>query len=96
MAEQEEFRCFIGNLSWSTSDRDLKDAFKKFGRLLDAKVFMLLLCISVLYLPILGFIVFYFGSSALLSDTTVMLSNMSATVLLYLHVNFCVYHLILE
>lgn len=40
MIEQEEFRCFIGNLSWSTSDRDLKDAFKKFGRLLDAKVVM--------------------------------------------------------
>ncbi|KAL8134415.1 hypothetical protein AgCh_009444 [Apium graveolens] len=37
MADQEEYRCFIGNLSWSTSDRDLKDAFKKFGRLLDAK-----------------------------------------------------------
>lgn len=38
MIEQEEFRCFIGNLSWSTSDRDLKEAFKKFGHLLDAKV----------------------------------------------------------
>ncbi|KAM7514707.1 hypothetical protein LguiA_004290 [Lonicera macranthoides] len=40
MIEQEEYRCFIGNLSWSTSDRDLKEAFKKFGRLLEAKVVM--------------------------------------------------------
>ncbi|KAK3043830.1 hypothetical protein RJ639_000529 [Escallonia herrerae] len=40
MSEEEEYRCFIGNLSWSTSDRDLKEAFKKFGRLIDAKVVM--------------------------------------------------------
>lgn len=39
MIEQEEYRCFVGNLSWSTSDGDLKDAFKKFDHLLDAKVF---------------------------------------------------------
>ncbi|XP_071686436.1 glycine-rich RNA-binding protein RZ1A-like [Rutidosis leptorrhynchoides] len=40
MIEQDEYRCFVGNLSWSTSDRDLKDAFKKFDHLLDAKVVM--------------------------------------------------------
>lgn len=34
----DEYRCFIGNLSWSTSDRGLKDAFEKFGNLVDAKV----------------------------------------------------------
>ena len=33
-----EYRCFIGGLSWSTSDRGLKDAFEKFGHLLEAKV----------------------------------------------------------
>ncbi|GER47888.1 RNA-binding protein RZ-1 [Striga asiatica] len=38
MADQDEFRCFIGNLSWSTSDRGLKQAFEKFGHLVDAKV----------------------------------------------------------
>ncbi|KAK6777888.1 hypothetical protein RDI58_024606 [Solanum bulbocastanum] len=38
MGEDDEYRCFIGNLSWSTSDRGLKDAFRKFGNLLDAKV----------------------------------------------------------
>lgn len=38
MIDQDEYRCFIGNLSWSTSDRDLKEAFKKFDHLLDAKV----------------------------------------------------------
>ncbi|CAK9187372.1 unnamed protein product [Ilex paraguariensis] len=36
--EEEEHRCFIGNLSWSTTDRGLKQAFEKFGHVLDAKV----------------------------------------------------------
>ncbi|KAE8736252.1 Glycine-rich RNA-binding protein RZ1A [Hibiscus syriacus] len=35
---EDEYRCLIGNLSWSTSDRGLKDAFEKFGNLLEAKV----------------------------------------------------------
>ncbi|KAL7199912.1 hypothetical protein ACSBR2_022091 [Camellia fascicularis] len=38
MSEELEYRCFIGGLSWSTSDRGLKDAFVKFGHLLEAKV----------------------------------------------------------
>ncbi|KAK1569096.1 hypothetical protein Q3G72_032444 [Acer saccharum] len=38
MSEEIEYRCFIGGLSWSTSDRGLKDAFEKFGHLLEAKV----------------------------------------------------------
>lgn len=38
MSDDIEYRCFIGNLSWSTSDRGLKDAFQKFGNLLEAKV----------------------------------------------------------
>ncbi|OMO51204.1 hypothetical protein CCACVL1_29936 [Corchorus capsularis] len=38
MPDEVEYRCFIGNLSWSTSDRGLKDAFEKFGNLLEAKV----------------------------------------------------------
>ncbi|KVI01804.1 Nucleotide-binding, alpha-beta plait [Cynara cardunculus var. scolymus] len=38
MSDDVEYRCFIGGLSWSTSDRALKDAFAKFGHLLDAKV----------------------------------------------------------
>ncbi|XP_062176844.1 glycine-rich RNA-binding protein RZ1A [Alnus glutinosa] len=38
MSEEVEYRCFIGGLSWSTSDRALKDAFEKFGKLLEAKV----------------------------------------------------------
>lgn len=33
-----EYRCFIGGLSWSTKDADLRDAFEKFGRLTEAKV----------------------------------------------------------
>lgn len=38
MADDAEYRCFIGGLSWSTSDRALKEAFEKFGHLLEAKV----------------------------------------------------------
>ncbi|WCJ40087.1 Glycine-rich RNA-binding protein RZ1A [Euphorbia peplus] len=38
MSDEIEYRCFIGGLSWSTSDRGLKDAFDKFGHLLEAKV----------------------------------------------------------
>ncbi|CAI9103956.1 OLC1v1002555C2 [Oldenlandia corymbosa var. corymbosa] len=38
MSDEVEYRCFIGNLSWSTSDRGLKEAFEKFGHLVDAKV----------------------------------------------------------
>lgn len=38
MSEELEYRCFVGGLSWSTSDRGLKDAFEKFGHLLEAKV----------------------------------------------------------
>ncbi|XP_054802625.1 glycine-rich RNA-binding protein RZ1A-like [Prosopis cineraria] len=38
MSEADEYRCFIGGLAWSTSDRKLKDTFEKFGNLLEAKV----------------------------------------------------------
>ncbi|GJN22748.1 hypothetical protein PR202_gb10343 [Eleusine coracana subsp. coracana] len=38
MSEVEEYRCFIGNLSWSTTDDSLRDAFEKFGNLTEAKV----------------------------------------------------------
>ncbi|KDP37561.1 hypothetical protein JCGZ_06000 [Jatropha curcas] len=38
MSEEVEYRCFIGGLSWSTSDRGLKEAFEKFGHLIEAKV----------------------------------------------------------
>ncbi|WOL03516.1 glycine-rich RNA-binding protein RZ1A-like [Canna indica] len=38
MSESEEYRCFIGSLSWTTTDGVLKDAFQKFGHLTEAKV----------------------------------------------------------
>ncbi|KAJ8450393.1 hypothetical protein Cgig2_004850 [Carnegiea gigantea] len=38
MGDADEYRCFVGSLSWSTTDRDLRDAFEKFGRLVEAKV----------------------------------------------------------
>lgn len=45
MSEHEEYRCFIGGLSWSTSDRSLKEAFEKFGRLVEAKVIIFIRCV---------------------------------------------------
>ncbi|XP_009402624.2 glycine-rich RNA-binding protein RZ1A [Musa acuminata AAA Group] len=38
MSEIEEYRCFIGSLSWSTTDEDLKEAFQKFGQISEAKI----------------------------------------------------------
>ncbi|XP_042494739.1 glycine-rich RNA-binding protein RZ1A-like [Macadamia integrifolia] len=38
MSDAVEYRCFIGGLSWSTSDRGLKNAFEKYGNLVEAKV----------------------------------------------------------
>ncbi|XP_068659738.1 glycine-rich RNA-binding protein RZ1A-like [Aristolochia californica] len=38
MSEPVEYRCFIGGLAWSTSDKGLKGAFEKFGHLVEAKV----------------------------------------------------------
>ncbi|KAF3331680.1 glycine-rich RNA-binding protein-like protein [Carex littledalei] len=38
MSDGEEYRVFIGNLSWNTTDRSLEDAFMKFGKIADAKV----------------------------------------------------------
>ncbi|KAM1038819.1 hypothetical protein ACFX13_034174 [Malus domestica] len=38
MSEELEYRCFIGGLAWSTSDRSLREAFEKFGKLVEAKV----------------------------------------------------------
>ncbi|GAQ82239.1 RNA-binding protein [Klebsormidium nitens] len=34
----EDFRVFVGGLSWNTDDRGLEDAFSKFGDIADAKV----------------------------------------------------------
>ena len=44
MSDQSEFRCFIGGLSWSTSDKGLREAFEKFGRLTEAKVKSMFIC----------------------------------------------------
>uniref|UniRef100_A0ACD6AFL9 Uncharacterized protein n=1 Tax=Avena sativa TaxID=4498 RepID=A0ACD6AFL9_AVESA len=38
MSDADDYRCFVGSLSWSTNDADLKDAFAKFGRVTETKV----------------------------------------------------------
>lgn len=40
MASAEEFRCFVGGLSWGTTDRALEDAFRPYGSVLEAKVLL--------------------------------------------------------
>ncbi|KAE9603253.1 putative transcription factor interactor and regulator CCHC(Zn) family [Lupinus albus] len=50
MSDVEEYRCFIGGLAWSTSDRKLKDAFDKFGKLIDAKAEICNAFICILFL----------------------------------------------
>lgn len=49
MSDEDEYRCFIGGLAWSTSDRKLKDTFEKFGKLTEAKVTNIKLMFSVSY-----------------------------------------------
>lgn len=47
MSDSDEYRCFIGGLAWSTSDRKLKDTFEKFGKLTEAKVISIIILLDV-------------------------------------------------
>ena len=38
MSDYEQFRVFVGGLSWEINDRELEDEFRRFGKVLDAKV----------------------------------------------------------
>lgn len=38
MADPEDCRVFVGGLSWDTTDKRLEQAFRRFGKVLDAKV----------------------------------------------------------
>lgn len=40
MADYEEFRVFVGGLSWDTTDRSLENAFRRFGKVVEAKVML--------------------------------------------------------
>ncbi|XP_058074952.1 glycine-rich RNA-binding protein RZ1C-like isoform X2 [Magnolia sinica] len=37
MSGKEEMRIFVGGLSWDTTDRQLEDAFSRFGKILEAQ-----------------------------------------------------------
>ncbi|KAK9126590.1 hypothetical protein Scep_015436 [Stephania cephalantha] len=41
MASKVENRIFVGGLSWETSDRDLEDAFGRYGKIVEAQLFIL-------------------------------------------------------
>lgn len=53
MGSKEEIRIFVGGLSWETTDRDLEDAFSRFGKVTDAQasvsfsLFLVILCCIV-------------------------------------------------
>lgn len=49
MSDEDEYRCFVGGLAWSTSDRKLRDTFEKFGKLTEAKVINIKLMFSLSY-----------------------------------------------
>ncbi|XP_078436457.1 glycine-rich RNA-binding protein RZ1C-like [Wolffia australiana] len=38
MGGQEQVRIFVGGLSWDTSERDLEDAFSRFGKVVEAEI----------------------------------------------------------
>uniref|UniRef100_A0A1D1ZKT3 Glycine-rich RNA-binding protein 8 n=2 Tax=Anthurium amnicola TaxID=1678845 RepID=A0A1D1ZKT3_9ARAE len=38
MGGKEEIRIFVGGLSWETTERDLEDAFGRFGKVLEAQI----------------------------------------------------------
>ncbi|KAK9153884.1 hypothetical protein Sjap_001364 [Stephania japonica] len=40
MASKVENRIFVGGLSWETSDRDLEDAFGRYGKIIEAQVML--------------------------------------------------------
>uniref|UniRef100_A0A0D6R1E1 CCHC-type domain-containing protein n=1 Tax=Araucaria cunninghamii TaxID=56994 RepID=A0A0D6R1E1_ARACU len=40
MSRKEEYRVFVGGLSWDTSDRELENTFSRFGKVLEAQVML--------------------------------------------------------
>lgn len=40
MSGKEEYRVFVGGLSWDTSDRELESTFSRFGKVVDAQVML--------------------------------------------------------
>ncbi|MQL78907.1 hypothetical protein Taro_011335 [Colocasia esculenta] len=40
MGSKEEIRIFVGGLSWETTDRDLEDAFSRFGKVIEAQIML--------------------------------------------------------
>lgn len=39
MAAKEDHRIFVGGLSWNVTERQLENAFARFGKVIEAQVF---------------------------------------------------------
>lgn len=37
--KEDNYRIFVGGLSWETTDRQLEDAFSRYGKILEAQVY---------------------------------------------------------
>uniref|UniRef100_A0A6N2KJH4 RRM domain-containing protein n=1 Tax=Salix viminalis TaxID=40686 RepID=A0A6N2KJH4_SALVM len=38
MSAKIEYRCFVGGLSWATTDQILHEAFSQYGEIIDSKI----------------------------------------------------------